>query len=379
SNYALNEFDDFGGEDDHGLDAVALTTVHSAKGLEWPVVFIPSITKSRFPSRNTGKAGHWLVPDSLFDRARYEGSETDERRLFYVALTRARDWVGISRHDRVKTKSSGLSPFFDHLQTQKLEIDPDAVTPSPIETRPVGADTLTISFSEVAAFMECGLSYRLRQRLGFPVRFAAELGYGKAVHHVLRTVAEEVKATGKVPKPADIDQILDNSFFLPAANKVGHREMKRAARELVNTYVKKHKQDLFRIWETERPFELRLDGVNVVGRADVILDQEGGVPTGLAIVDYKTSTKKDLTNHDLQLQVYTIAGQREGLDVRGAYVHDLKLSDRTAVSIAKNSLAGAVDTVQKAATDIKLRKFQPNPGIRCRGCEVRSVCSSAKH
>jgi len=379
SNYALKEFDDFGGEDDHGLDAVALTTVHSAKGLEWPVVFIPSITKSRFPSRNTGKAGHWLVPETLFDRDRYEGSESDERRLFYVALTRARDWVGISRHERVTTKSSGLSPFFEHLQTQGLEIRPEVVTPSPIETRPSGADVLTISFSEVAAFMECGHSYRLRQRLGFPVRFAAELGYGKAVHHILRTVAEEVKATGKVPKPADIDQILDSSFFLPAANKVGHREMKRAARDLVNTYVKKHKQDLFRIWETERPFELRLDGVNIVGRADVILDQEGGVPTGLAIVDYKTSTKRDLADHDLQLQVYAIAGQREGLDIRGAYVHDLKLSDRTTVSIGKGSLASAVETVQAAAVDIKLRRFKANPGNRCRSCEVRSVCGNAKH
>ena len=379
SNYALKEFDDFGGEDDHGLDAVALTTVHSAKGLEWPVVFIPSITKSRFPSRNTGKAGHWLVPETLFDRDRYEGSESDERRLFYVALTRARDWVGISRHERVTTKSSGLSPFFEHMQSLGLEIDPDQVTPSPIETRPVGSDTITVSFSEVAAFMECGHSYRLRQRLGFPVRFAAELGYGKAVHHVLRTVAEGVKITGKVPKPSEIDQILDDSFFLPAANKVGHREMKRAARELVNMYVKKHKQDLFRIWETERPFELRLDGVNVVGRADVILDHEGGAPTGLAIVDYKTSTKRNLADHDLQLQVYAIAGQREGLDIRGAYVHDLKLSDRTAVSIAQASLVAAVDTVQASATDIKLRKFQANPGTRCRGCEVRSVCGSAKY
>ena len=379
SNYALKEYDDFGGEDDHGLDAVALTTVHSAKGLEWPVVFIPSITGSRFPSRNTGKAGHWLVSEKLFDRARYEGSEPDERRLFYVALTRARDWVGVSRHERVTTKSSGLSPFFEQLQSQALEIDPDVVTPSPIETRPSGSDILTISYSEVAAFMECGHSYRLRQRLGFPVRFAAELGYGKAVHHVLRSVAEEVKATGKVPRPADIDQILDDSFFLPAANKVGHREMKRAARDLVNTYIKKHKQDLFRIWETERPFELRLDGVNIVGRADVILDQEGGIPTGLAIVDYKTATKRDLADHDLQLQVYAIAGQREGLDARGAYVHDPKLADRTAVSIAKGSLATAVNTVQAAATDIKLRKFQANPGGRCRGCDVRSVCSSAKH
>jgi len=48
------------------------------------------------------------------------------------------------------------------------------------------------------------------------------------------------------------------------------------------------------------------------------------VPTALAIVDYKTSTSGDMSEHSLQLQVYADAGRREGLDVRAAYVHDLK-------------------------------------------------------
>ena len=87
------------------------------------------------------------------------------------------------------------------------------------------------------------------------------------------------------------------------------------------------------MWETERPFELHLDGVTVTGRADVILDKEGGVPTALAIVDYKTSTSGDALDHALQLQVYADAGRREGLDVRGAYVHDLKAASRNPVDV----------------------------------------------
>ena len=62
------------------------------------------------------------------------------------------------------------------------------------------------------------------------------------------------------------------------------------------------------MWETERPFELRIDGVTVSGRANVILDHEEGVPTALAIVDYKTSTSGEPAQHDLQLQVYADAG-----------------------------------------------------------------------
>ena len=59
-------------------------------------MFLPSLTDGRFPSSRTGRAETWLVPRDLFDAARYEGSDADERRLFYVALTRARDWVSLS-------------------------------------------------------------------------------------------------------------------------------------------------------------------------------------------------------------------------------------------------------------------------------------------
>ena len=61
----------------------------------------------------------------------------------------------------------------------------------------------------------------------------------------------------------------------------------------MQTYIDKHESDLHRVWETERPFELHLGGVTVTGRADVILDREDGVPTALAIVDYKTSNTGD--------------------------------------------------------------------------------------
>lgn len=59
-----------------------------AKGLEWPVVFVPSVTGNRFPTTRAGRVQSWLVPRDRFDAARYEGSDAYERRLFYVALTR---------------------------------------------------------------------------------------------------------------------------------------------------------------------------------------------------------------------------------------------------------------------------------------------------
>ena len=82
ANHARGNYEGFDGEPDFFLDAVDLTTVHRAKGLEWPVVFIPSMTNRRFPSGKTGREQDWLVPRAAFAASRYEGSDPDERRLF---------------------------------------------------------------------------------------------------------------------------------------------------------------------------------------------------------------------------------------------------------------------------------------------------------
>jgi DNA helicase-2/ATP-dependent DNA helicase PcrA len=140
--------------------------------------------------------------------------------------------------------------------------------------------------------------------------------------------------------------------------------------------MKDHSADMSRVWEVERPFELALPGVVVFGRADVILDKHEGKPDSLAIVDYKTSTEgREL---DLQLQIYTIAGQREGLDVQGAFIHDLGSANREAVDTSPTALQSAIDVVTAAAQGIKERKFDAQPSVpKCGRCDVRAICRSA--
>ena len=384
-NYAANAYGDFDGEPEVGLDAIDLLTIHAAKGLEWPVVFVPSMTAKRFPTSKTGQPQDWPLPRTLFDAARYEGSENDERRLFYVAMTRARDWLSVSHHTHVgdgagaRPQRQRTSPFLTTLEPHR--VDPDAFQLPSAPARPAAGDEqLTVTYSELAQFLECGMSYRLRTRLGFQPRLAPELGYGKAVHHMLRRLADFTKRRGDVPNAAQIGTMLDQDFFLPIANRPAHRQMKEAASRLMTTYAREHADDLFRVWESERPFELRLDGITVTGRADVILDHEGDVPTALAILDYKTSTSAD-ADHALQLQVYASAGIREGLEVAGAYVHDLgaaKDDRRMPVPVDTTALGAAQKTITEAGEQLRLRRFDAQPGDHCRRCEVRNVCKERR-
>ena len=116
--------------------------------------------------------------------------------------------------------------------------------------------------------------------------------------------------------------------------------------------------------------------MTVTGRADVILDEEGGVPT--ASRSSTTRLRPSATSdHDLQLQVYADAGRREGLDVRGAYVHDLKAGVRGTVAVDPAAIEHAEEIVIEAAVRLRQRDYLPNPGARCRRCEVRLVCRAA--
>lgn len=109
------------------------------------------------------------------------------------------------------------------------------------------------------------------------------------------------------------------------------------------------------------------------------MEHEGGRPTALAIVYCKTSTREvpDHERHVLQLQVYAGAGWREGLDVHGAYGHDLKATRRDLIPVDVNHLTAAERIVVTAAELIQARDYRPNPVRRCRTSELRAVCRSA--
>jgi len=375
-NYAKGAYEDFDGEPDVFSNAVDLTTVHKAKGLEWPVVFVPSLTSKRFPSAKTGTPRQWLVPRHLFNAARYEGCDADERRLFYVAMTRARDWLSLSRHERITKIKISPSPYQLEVTGAQSDARQLPLPPAPAILEEEASEPLALTYSELAAYRACGFAYRLRHSIGFEPFLAPELGYGKAVHHVMREVAEHTIRYGHPPDDQQLDRMFDESFYVPAASKPLYERLKQRGRELVLNYTNDYADDLKHVWETERPFELHLPTAVISGRADVILDMAGEQIQSLAIVDYKTATDNDpeaKAGYDLQLSVYTDAGRREGLNVQAAYVHDLT-GHRDPVDVRPEAITASEQTVESSVRDLRQRKFNANPGPRCQQCDLRRLC-----
>ncbi|MFL6260144.1 MAG: ATP-dependent helicase [Thermoanaerobaculia bacterium] len=377
--YARDQYEDFPGEPTVDLNAVDVLTVHQAKGLEWPIVFLPALVAGRFPSRRAGQAQDWLLPETVFPpatRARYEGGDAEERRLFYVAITRARDTLFLSCFAR-KTNRFRPSPYLLEVAGANLPTAVGTVLPVPIPVSPKEPLPLSVGFWEVARYDECGYRYRLGSVYGFEQELAVELGYGKAIHHVLRLLAEGARTAGRLPKPAEVEALLAAELYLPFANQATVERMHASARRLVDRYLAAYSDDLERVWDTERPFELYLPNGRLAGRADVILDREGGTPGSLAIVDYKTATddaRMDL--FELQLAVYTAAGRGEKLDVRAAYLHELSAGDRKAVDVTEARTIVAVERVGELVGRIRSGEWTPRPEApKCRRCDFRQLCS----
>lgn len=381
--YARDAYEDFPGEPAADLDAVDILTVHQAKGLEWPVVFIPSLVSRRFPSFRAGTPQRWFLPDEVLSdetRRRYEGGDAEERRLFYVALTRARDCVYLSAFKRI-TNTFKPSPYLKEVAGQVPALQ-NSLPLLSAKTKGEDAELppLELSFSDFALFEECGHRYRLGSLLGFQQELAVELGYGNAIHHVLRHLAESARETGVVPDATALARLVDDEFYLPFADHPGFVRMHAAAGTLVRRYVSDYKEDLKRVWAIERPFELHLEHGILAGRADIILDQEAGKVGSLAIVDYKVAKSEERNErYEQQLAVYTAAGRGEGLEVNAAYLHELNDGERHSVDISANTVAVAVQHVSTAMKKIRDGQFRASPEARkCKACDYRLVCTHAK-
>jgi len=170
-------------------DAVQILTIHRAKGLQWPVVFVPQLVKNRFPISGRGGRSVWhLIPaEGIKNQARYCNSSEDERRLFYVAVTRSQKHLHLTW---APTNQLYRHPslFFDKVLESKFvkrrQIDlskRENGTPQPLSS----VSNMTLSFSDVKYFIDCPYQFKLRILYGFNAPLDEALGWGKSLHDAL--------------------------------------------------------------------------------------------------------------------------------------------------------------------------------------------------
>ncbi|MGE5850515.1 MAG: UvrD-helicase domain-containing protein, partial [Candidatus Methylomirabilota bacterium] len=188
-------------EADEDADAVSVLTVHKAKGLEFPVVFLVSLVADRFPSR--GRREPLPLPDALMHGI-LSGRDfhlQEERRLFYVGMTRAqRELFLTSARDYGGSRARKVSRFV----LEALDLPPAESAPykasaleaiqrqAPIVEESAEAlrvipedEILALSHYQVDDYLTCPLKYKYIHVLRVPIREHHSVVYGKALHEAI--------------------------------------------------------------------------------------------------------------------------------------------------------------------------------------------------
>ena len=378
--YAEGSYDAGAGEDPTlVINAVQVMTLHATKGLGFPVVFMPYCV-----DRKPRQTAPGFLDASKFDFTRYHGSTEDERRLFYVGMTRAKKFLFITTsHDPGYRKHKKYPSLFFKELNDKFCITDLSLDPTPrkkLPPQPSAEDyRFPTNYSELSDYIRCEYDYKMRYIYGFNPIIVQALGYGKQIHNILNLLHKVTQQTGFIPTDEQIAQAVIDHFYLRYAADEQQETLRKSALRSVLRYVGMWHEDFSLSVKTERPFEMDVDNALVSGSID-LLKRRYPNDDILEIIDFKTGNERKLDEDlHLQVQLYTVAAREAlSLDVQKAYVHflDVKKQQRVEILITPQQLKLAMQTVKDAITGITTRRFGRNPRNKkvCEGCDWRKTC-----
>ena len=404
SNWAASNVDEGGIDEVAGLNSVRIMTVHAAKGLEWPVVFLPRISSRVFPSNMRTRGPDTFLRSELFDPKTYAGGDDGERRLWYVALTRCAKFLNVSSLDRRNNRPTNYFGDLDHDCISRNGQDPTPrkiVKPEP----PTDAELLPTTYTDLATFWRCEYEYKLRSMMDFSPGVGEQFGYGQQLHNILAEIHSRA-IEGDPISESEIRSLVNERFHLRYTRGRPFEAMRDAAASGLERYVKKFGDELLNARAVEKPFEL-IDadsGALISGVVDLL---ERGEPEEgpskreiVGLVDFKAKQigSKEEYNEIAktvadQLQLYAL-GVRYALskEPHHAAAHVISHKDlpdtlknagvdeRIPIDVSEQARSRVQKKVGKAVGDIR-RSLQKDEfkrtGVKnkkCGTCDFRVFC-----
>jgi DNA helicase II / ATP-dependent DNA helicase PcrA len=364
-------------------DAVRIMTVHQAKGMEWPVVFVPALLRNRFPAARIGGPNVWhLLPRAgVLGQTRYEGTIEDERRLFYVAMTRSQKflhltWAPITGKNNRYTRAS---EFWDAVLASKhvKRRAPNYSARKRLPPAPrAGVTNVVFSFSDLKYFFECPYQFKLRILYGFNAPIHEALGYGKSLHDALAEVhARAIR--NDVATDAEVPRLVGMHLHAPYAYPALRQQLEVSAARVLRDYLKDNAKLFDKIEFSEKQIEISLgDGVSVVGRIDLARRIDTGETT---IVDLKSSDRAQAEEvTETQLHVYAL-GYQDLTGRRPDYVETYELDERKRKprSVDDDFIADVKTKIRDAAGALRSGALPTAPAPKkCTTCDYCGMCAA---
>jgi ATP-dependent DNA helicase UvrD/PcrA len=424
---------------DPDVDAVQVMTVHKAKGLEFPVVFLPGLVADRFPARSRREP--LPMPVELVDEVLPEGDGhvQEERRLFYVAMTRARDELILShaaesptgrarRGSQFVTEALDLPtagfrgeafPSTAHSSgpLQRIAAAEAPAEPPEAERLPIEGP-LTLSHSAIDDYLTCPLRYKYSQVVRVPTTPHHSMVYGAALHQAVQEFHRS-QARGRPLTEPELLEAFDKAWSNEGFVSREHEQARlEAGREALRRFRESQlrPEAVVPAW-VEREFAFALGGDRVRGRFDRVdivpvaapsTAVAGGVrdvadtptllradvvepmlellgPEEVTITDYKSSDVRDpavarqRARDSLQLQIYAMAYEAmTGRLPDAVQLHFLDSGLVGRAEVEAGRLEKARARIATAAAGIRARDYTPRPSaLSCTYCPFRDICPSS--
>lgn len=383
-------------EADPDDDAVNVLTVHKAKGLEWPVVFMTGLVHNKFP--HVRRSDPIELPEELTSEILPKGDFhlQEERRLFYVGMTRAKDrLIFTSAQDTGGVRIRKVSPFVlealdqphADLVTVKSRAEekirrfappPDGI---PDVLGPIPEDrVLSLSHFQVDDYLTCPLKYKYVHILRVPILPHHSVVYGKALHAAVEFYHAQ-KINGAPVQEGDLVRVYEGAWKNTGFISREHEERRfEGGKEALKRFLIREEASGIVPALVEERFAFLLDANRVEGRWDRV-DQR---PEGAVIVDFKSSevyqqeAADKRTQDSLQLCIYSLAYQKSfGLPPVSVELRFLESGLTGKAPVTQKVLDKTEEKILEAARGIRNRLYPAKPGYQnCRFCAYADICPS---
>ncbi|MDD3861817.1 MAG: UvrD-helicase domain-containing protein [Candidatus Gracilibacteria bacterium] len=373
---------------DADRDSVQILTAHGAKGLEFPFVFIVDAVNHRFPG--TKRSDAFEIPPTLTKEIYPEGDFhlQEERRLFYVAMTRARKQLFITYSDLYEgNKKWKISPFAQEALNSNCakliehEETADAITklkefktvrPPIFDLPPFKRKTL--SYSQFDTFKTCPLKYSYRYMIGVPSPQSHAANFGSSIHDTLNQLYKMLKF-GKKVNLEILAELYEKNWSPYGYESVEHEEIrKKQGLDLLTEFFKKNSEPWIVPAFLEQPFSIKVGDFTISGRIDRIDRLSDGT---FEVIDYKTGRSKDNVNlnKDLQLSIYALACRDVlKIPVSKLSLYYLENNEKSSTERSAQQIDDVKGEIQGYILDMQTSKFNPTPGFLCSFCDYRVIC-----
>jgi DNA helicase-2/ATP-dependent DNA helicase PcrA len=385
-------------------DAVRLMTAHGAKGLEFTHVFILRATSGSFPLSYRETLVEFprelRDPDSAAAGDDKTLNDQEERRLFYVAMTRAKDSLhiygkqGIGRDKtpagfmRELIGNPGLQPWLRvrpalPSQPELIEIaaaaDPahqgGSRLPAWLELPAIDGLDAHLSASAIETYETCPLQFKFEREWKLSRQLHAAVQYGASMHRVLRTYYDSVRLS-RTKSGDELLQLFRDDLAEAGIQDDYQRSLYLAQglEQLKQFLAGTHSAPSPEVLHTEEWFDVQIAGTKLTGR----IDRMDRAPDGsVVIVDYKTGKARSQEDADdsLQLSIYAMAAhQTWGYHVSDLVFHNLEGNIPVASKRTEFQLEQARERVLTVVRNIADGNFKPKPDFYCNFCAFRGLC-----